>query len=230
MASRLLYIESDGQVFLVQRGGRWTFPREGERLDFAVDVRHSTRILDQEVAFCRPVIDFFPSSWTFKDDVPLRTDVDPIVQRAINASLPRCVVGVVLVNERDEVLLVKSSRGFTKGMWNVPGGFIEYGEAPDVAAAREAKEETGLDILLGELLGVFMERFESPYFMYGFMYAARSDGSEVRPDPTEIAETRWFSPDEAMRSTINPFALQAMAKRFGKPVPASALARRARHA
>jgi 8-oxo-dGTP diphosphatase len=220
MASRrLLYIESDGQVFLVERDGQWTFPREGDALDFKVQVRHATRIVGHEVAFCRPLIDYFPADWVFKDDVPLRKDIDPVVQRAINASLPRCVVGVVLMNEAGQVLLVKSSRGFTKGMWNVPGGFIEYGETPDVAAAREAKEETGLDIQVGELLGVFMERFESPYFMYGFMYDAKTGGGELRPDPSEIEETRWFSPEEAMASTINPFALQAMARRFGKPVP-----------
>lgn len=221
---KLLYIECDGQVYLVERNGVWTFPDETERLPFDYSVRHSAKILDTVVSFCRPELNEFPSHWVFKDDVPLRRDIDPIVQRAINASLARCVVGIILTNAKDEVLLVKSSRGFTKGMWNVPGGFIEYGEPPEVAAAREAKEETGLDVKIGELLGVYTERFESPYFMYGFMYAAtlKNANQKLAPDPTEIADARWMSPRHAMESTRNPFAVQALGRRFNlRPAPAS---------
>ncbi|HEX9816568.1 MAG TPA: NUDIX hydrolase [Candidatus Thermoplasmatota archaeon] len=221
---RLLYIESDGQVYLIERDGRWTFPDEGGRLPFPYKVLHSAKILDTVVSFCRPELKEFPAHWVFKDDIPLRQDIDPIVQRAINASLARCVVGIILTNAKDEVLLVKSSRGFTKGMWNVPGGFIEYGEPPEVAAAREAKEETGLDVTIGDLLGVYTERFESPYFMYGFMYAATlEDASQtLTPDPTEIADARWMSPQKAMASTRNPFAAQALRRRFSlRPAQAS---------
>lgn len=216
---RVLYIESDGQVYLVQKDGVWTFPEEGARIGFSYQVRHATKILETVVNFCRPQLDHFPSEWMFKDDIPLRRDVDPLVQRAINASLARCVVGIVVVNARNEVLLVRSNRGFTKGMWNVPGGFIEYGEAPDRAALREAKEETGLDIQLGRLLGVYMERFESPYFMYGFMYEATARRGDLRLDPTEIEEARWWAPAEAMAATRNPFARKAMAERFSLPPP-----------
>jgi len=220
---RLLYIESDGQVYLIERDGLWTFPDEGDKLPFTFSVRHSAKILDAVVSFCRPALTSFPAHWVFKDDVPLRRDIDPIVQRAINASLARCVVGVILTNEKDEVLLVKSSRGFTKGMWNVPGGFIEYGEGPEVAAAREAKEETGLDVEIGELLGVYTERFESPYFMYGFMYAATlvDPKQKLVPEPTEIADAKWMSAEKAKASTRNPFAVQALSKRF-RSRPASA--------
>ncbi len=207
---RLLYIESDGQVYLVQRQGVWTFPREGDDLGFEVRVQHATKIVGKEVAFCRPVLDYFPAAWTFKDDVPLRTDIDPIVQRAINASLPRCVVGVILLNEEGKVLLVKSSRGFTKGMWNVPGGFIEYGEAPDVAALREAKEETGLDIRLEKLLGVFTQRFGSPYFMRGHMYLARAVTTDLKLQMDEIADAQWFTLEDARRVLLNPFGRQAL--------------------
>lgn len=219
-ARRLLYIESDGQVYLVQREGTWTFPDEGEDLPFRYAVRHGTTILDCEVSFCRPELSSFPEHWMFKDEVPLRTDVDPIVQRAINASLARCVVGVILVGRDGKVLLVKSNRGYTKGMWNVPGGFVEYGEAPDVAAAREAKEETGLEVDVGPILGVYTKRFASPYFMYGFMYEAtpREAVPRLKPDPSEIEDARWWEPEEAMRATHNPFALQALAKRFNLPL------------
>lgn len=227
---RLLYVESDGQVYLVRREGLWSFPREGDPLPFRFVVRHSTKILEHEVAFCRPEIEGFPADWMFKDEVPLRRDVDPIVQRAINASLARCVVGVILSGPDGRILLVKSSRGFTKGMWNIPGGFIEYGEAPEAAAVRETREETGLDVELGPLIGVYTQRFESPYFMYGFMYGARSKKDVVRLEPSEIEAARWAAPEEAMTLTRNPFAQQAIAARFNLRIPRPAARARPRKA
>lgn len=212
---RLRYIESDGQVFLVERNGVWTFPDAEEPLEFVVEERHATRILDAEVVYCRPRLDAFPQHWTFKDDVPHLPRIDPVVRQAVNASLARCVVGVVLTRADGLVLMVKSSRGFTTGFWNVPGGFIDYGEPPEEAALREVREETGLDVRLGRLLGIYTERFASPYFMYGFMYEGTPASTQVRLDETEIAEAAWMPPERAHAETRNPFARRALEARFG---------------
>ena len=211
---RVRYIESDGQVFLVKQGDQWTFPDAKKELDFDVEERHSTKIQDAEVVFCRARLKEFPAHWEFKDEVIHKADVDPLVKRAINASLARCVVGALIVDAAGRVLMVKSNRGFTKGMWNIPGGFIEYGEHPEEAALREIREETGLGIKLGRLLGVYRERFQSPYFMYGFMYEAAPDGGELRADPSEIEDISWMEPKVAHDSTRNPFARAALRARF----------------
>jgi len=51
--------------------------------------------------------------------------------------------------------IVLIQRRFPPPGWALPGGFIEYGEAAEAAAVREAKEETGLDITLTELFNVY---------------------------------------------------------------------------
>jgi len=59
--------------------------------------------------------------------------------------------GIVLVERHNE------PRG-----WALPGGFIDYGEAAEIAAIREAYEETGLSVVLRQLLGVYSEPDRDP--------------------------------------------------------------------
>lgn len=67
----------------------------------------------------------------------------------------------VLVYEPDRgVLLVE--RRFPPPGWALPGGFVEYGESCETAAVREAKEETGLSVVLTDLLGVYSRPDRDP--------------------------------------------------------------------
>ena len=63
-------------------------------------------------------------------------------------------VGVIVVDDRGRVLLEKRS---DNGMWGLPGGGIEPGESVFDTALREVKEETGLDLEVTGLLGVYSE-------------------------------------------------------------------------
>ncbi|MCO6004496.1 NUDIX hydrolase [Actinoallomurus purpureus] len=62
---------------------------------------------------------------------------------------PRVAAGVLFFDEQDRVLLVVPSY---KDYRDIPGGYIEHGETPTEAAAREVREELGISPPIGRLL------------------------------------------------------------------------------
>jgi 8-oxo-dGTP diphosphatase len=64
-------------------------------------------------------------------------------------SRPTVAAGVLFFDEEDRVLLVQPTY---KDHWDLPGGYVETGETPAQAAAREVREELDLDVPVGPLL------------------------------------------------------------------------------
>lgn len=72
----------------------------------------------------------------------------------------RPVVGVGgVVIDADRVLLIRRGSEPLKGHWSIPGGTLELGETLAHGVARELREETGLDVKVGELIEVFERIF-----------------------------------------------------------------------
>jgi ADP-ribose pyrophosphatase YjhB (NUDIX family) len=65
------------------------------------------------------------------------------------------VVASVVLERGDETFLLRRARPPGAGTWVFPGGFVELGETVAEAAVREAREEAGVEVNLGPLLGVY---------------------------------------------------------------------------
>jgi ADP-ribose pyrophosphatase YjhB (NUDIX family) len=64
------------------------------------------------------------------------------------------VAVVVFIYKADKVLLIRRANDPQKGLWTMPGGFMDAGEDPRLAAERECAEETGLKIRVKHLLDI----------------------------------------------------------------------------
>jgi 8-oxo-dGTP diphosphatase len=113
-----------------------------------------------------------------------------------DARLPRVTVDAWIEDSRGRVLLVR--RGFPpfEGAWSLPGGFCEWGETTEEACAREAREETGVKVRIGRLLGVYSDPARDPRgHTITVLYEARPVAGSPRGGD-DAAEARWFTRGE----------------------------------
>lgn len=93
--------------------------------------------------------------------------------------------------------------------WGLPGGAMELGETPGATAIRETKEETGLDISLCGLLGIYTVK--SHRYPNGdevqsvdVTFLAEITGGTLSPDWTETVDLRWFDLDDLPAAIFAP--------------------------
>jgi 8-oxo-dGTP diphosphatase len=113
--------------------------------------------------------------------------------------VPLVGVGAIIIEDK-RVVLVKRAHPPLENQWSIPGGVLEVGEFVREAAMREAREETGLTVEPGELLGVYdrilrdpTERVEYHYVLIDFLCRRVAGKLAAASDATEV---RWFSREE----------------------------------
>lgn len=108
---------------------------------------------------------------------------------------PYPTVDVVIFDPERGVLLIK--RKNSPHGWALPGGFVDYGETVEEAAVREAKEETGLDVLLTRLLGVYSDPKRDPRMhTMSVVFTAQAFRPESAAAADDAGDLRFFPLDE----------------------------------
>jgi 8-oxo-dGTP diphosphatase len=146
---------------------------------------------------------------------------------------PLVGVGAIIIRD-SRVVLVRRAHPPLEGQWSIPGGLLEVGELVREAAVREAREETGLVVAVGneapgkevpgeeptDPLGVFDRVLRSPdgrvqyhYVLIDFL--CRLVGGELKA-AGDAAEARWFTREELPTLKLAEDTLEVIGRGFEK--------------
>jgi 8-oxo-dGTP diphosphatase len=129
----------------------------------------------------------------------LNSPIESLSMKREFPEVPLVGVGAIIIEE-NRVVLVKRAHPPLQAQWSIPGGVLEVGELVRTAAIREAREETGLIVEPGELLGVYDrvlrdadQRVQYHYVLIDFL--CRRVGGELFA-ASDAAEVHWFTRGE----------------------------------
>ncbi|NIO22690.1 MAG: NUDIX domain-containing protein [Candidatus Aenigmarchaeota archaeon] len=112
---------------------------------------------------------------------------------------PEPTVGAIILNNKGEVLVLKSPKWNT---YTIPGGHVELNETMEDALRREVKEEIGLDVNVIRMLNVSDAirprefNYEKHFIFIDFL--CRAKHTDVRVDKKEITDFMWVKPEKAI--------------------------------
>jgi len=115
---------------------------------------------------------------------------------------PRVGVGVVIRRGVD-ILLIRRKNVHGAGTWSTPGGHLDAGESPETCAAREVREETGIEVENVRFLGVTNDVFEAEgrHYITLWMEADYLSGTASVCAEHEMSEVQWC-PSEALPADL----------------------------
>lgn len=132
---------------------------------------------------------------------------------------PLVGAGAIIIQD-SRVLLVKRNHPPIQGQWSIPGGVLEVGELVRDAVVREAREETGLVVEAGELLGVFDRilrhadgRVQYHYLLVDFL--CRPVAGELCA-ASDAADVRWFTREELPELKLAEDTLEVILRGFAR--------------
>jgi ADP-ribose pyrophosphatase YjhB (NUDIX family) len=99
------------------------------------------------------------------------------------------------VVQHGRVLLVRATYGVAKGRWMLPGGYARHDERLDQAAAREVREETGIEAKVVDIIALRTRYTEQGGAVF-VLFRMRPSGGEPLPDGAEVDRAGYFSTAE----------------------------------
>lgn len=114
-------------------------------------------------------------------------------------------VGGVVIRE-GKVLLGRHTYGTGNGLLIIPGGYVDYGESPQQAVAREFMEETGVTVEAQDIISIRFNMHD-----WYVVFRARYVSGEIHADETENSEVVWMDVNEALAADdVPPLTKQAI--------------------
>ncbi len=105
------------------------------------------------------------------------------------------VAVAVFIEQQGRVLMVQRAIEPQKGLWTVPGGYMDANEDPAEAAQRECLEETGLQVRITALLDLIAGREHQSGATFVLFYRAEVTGGKLRA-ADDADQVGWFGPRE----------------------------------
>ena len=105
---------------------------------------------------------------------------------------PRTDPAVTMLVQTGDRCLLSRRQGAPEHRWSALAGFLEPGETPEEAVMREAREETGVEVLSVEYVTSQPWPFPSALMIGFWAFADPDDGAAPRPEPGELVEARWW--------------------------------------
>jgi 8-oxo-dGTP diphosphatase len=114
---------------------------------------------------------------------------------------PRIGVGAIAV--RDECLLmVRRAKQPALGLWSLPGGHLERGEYLSDAVRREVREETGIEVDVRALAGIFEVPGATHYVILDYVVDLVGDATPRSGD--DVSDARWVGFDDVLELECTP--------------------------
>lgn len=124
-------------------------------------------------------------------------------------------VGVLIFNNKNQVLLARRKFDPKKGTWQIPGGFMNPGEIPEKAIIREAEEELGVQIRVDRYVGCISETYLYGGVLLPFLgiyFTATIMEGTITPND-DVADAQFFDVEEMNKLDITYPALVPLIKR-----------------